>query len=261
MRSKPVSQSSPETGDARPEDAAGAAGDDAAEAGADAGAGAGAGADNDAAEPGAKARVEPRAGKGVQSAQAAQAARSREKRAKDGAPANANAKDAKDAQRGPGPLRIELEVSRNRLIGWTVFGLVFGGLLVWKLGTVGVWVGVVLMVLGALRGWQLLQTFLHQPGTIVVTDDEVTLPRGLCVPRPVKVRPKDVTAVYFLRRSVPWNRSAPVLVVELGPRAMAFPRDWFASEADQRHVVHALMRTRGVGPAVAAPAETAEPAR
>lgn len=143
-----------------------------------------------------------------------------------------------------GPLAIELEVSRNRFLGWTIFGLIFGALLVWKLGTVGVWVGIVLMVLGAIRGWQLLQTFLHPPGTIEVTEQEVTLPRGLCVPRPIKVHPREVTAVYFLRRSVPWNRSAPVLIVELGPRAMAFPRDWFASEADQRHIVHALLRNR-----------------
>ena len=62
--------------------------------------------------------------------------------------------------------------------------------------------------------------------------------------QPVKVAPTDVTAVYFLRRSVPWNRSAPVLIVELGARAMAFPRDWFASEADQRHVIHALLAKR-----------------
>jgi hypothetical protein len=34
---------------------------------------------------------------------------------------------------------------------------------------------------------------------IVVTDREVSLPRGIC-PKPVKVRPADVTAVYFLRR-------------------------------------------------------------
>lgn len=143
-----------------------------------------------------------------------------------------------------GPLAIELEVSRNRFLGWTIFGLIFGALLVWKLGTVGVWVGIVLMVLGAVRGWQLLQTFLHPPGTIEVTEQQVTLPRGLCVPRPIKVHPREVTAVYFLRRSVPWNRSAPVLIVELGPKAMAFPRDWFASEADQRHIVHALLRSR-----------------
>jgi hypothetical protein len=25
---------------------------------------------------------------------------------------------------------------------------------------------------------------------------------------------------------------------------MAFPRDWFASESDQRHVVHALLRDK-----------------
>ncbi len=118
----------------------------------------------------------------------------------------------------------------------------FGGMIVWKLGTVGVWVGVLLMVYGVFNAWELVQTFLHPAGTIVVNDKEVILPRGLCMPRPVKVAPGDVSAVYFLRRSVPWNRSAPVLVVEIGDKAMAFPRDWFAAEADQRHVVHALLR-------------------
>jgi hypothetical protein len=143
-----------------------------------------------------------------------------------------------------GDVEIELEVSRQRTIGWTVFGLIVGLLLIWKLGTVGVWVGILLVVIGLYRAWQLAQTYMHAPGTIVVTDREVTLPRGLCLPKPVKVKPSEVTAVYFLRRSVPWNRSAPVLVIELGPKAMAFPRDWFASEADQRHVVHALLRRR-----------------
>lgn len=185
---------------------------------------------------------------------------------KDAADAPKPARRASGGARGPmaspGRLAVELEVSRNRYAGWTVFGLVFGALLIWKLGTVGQWVGILLMVLGALRAWQLLQTFLHPPGTIVISDDEVVLPRGLCMPRPVKVSPQDVTAVYFLRRSVPWNRSAPVLVIELGPRAMAFPRDWFASEADQRHIVHALLRTReGASGAAKAAAATAEPAR
>jgi hypothetical protein len=159
--------------------------------------------------------------------------------AEDAKPSKAEVKE-----RRPGLLEIELEVSRQRTIGWTVFGIVFGSLLIWKLGTVGVWVGFVLVAIGLLRAWQLAQTFMHPPGTIVVTDHEVTLPRGLCLPRPLKVPPSDVTAVYFLRRSVPWNRSAPVLVIELGAKAMAFPRDWFASEADQRHIVHALMKHR-----------------
>ena len=141
-------------------------------------------------------------------------------------------------------VEIELEVSRQRTIGWAVFGTVVGSLLIWKLGTVGVWTGIALVIIGAYRAWQLVQTFVYPPGSIRVTAREVTLPRGLCLPRPIKVPPSAVTAVYFLRRSVPWNRSAPVLVVELGSKAMAFPRDWFASEADQRHVVHALLHGR-----------------
>ncbi len=158
---------------------------------------------------------------------------------------------AKEPERLPdGPIKgdvqvsVGLEMSRQKPAGWTVFGIIFGLLLIWKLGTVGVWVGFLLVAIGLYRAWELIQTFIHPPGTIVVTDKEVSLPRGICLPKPVKVRPADVTAVYFLRKSVPWNRSAPVLVVELGPKAMAFPRDWFASEADQRHVVHALLRYR-----------------
>ena len=148
-----------------------------------------------------------------------------------------------NAPRDPGkPVSIELEVSRQRAMSWTIFGIVFGALLIWKLGTVGVWVGVLLVVLGLFRAYELVQTFLNPPGTITVTATEVTLPRGLSMSKPVVVPRSEVTAVYFLRRSVPWNRSAPVLVVELGARAFAYPRDWFASEADQRHVVHALMR-------------------
>jgi hypothetical protein len=150
-------------------------------------------------------------------------------------------RDKKD--RKSSNVAIELEVSRQRSIGWTLFGLIVGTLLIWKLGTVGRWVGVVLVVIGTYRAWQLVQTFLYPPGTIVVNETEVTLPRGLCLPRPLKIAPNEVTAVYFLRRSVPWNKSAPVLVVEVGDKAIPFPRDWFASEADQRHVVHALLRT------------------
>ncbi len=146
-------------------------------------------------------------------------------------------------ERREGPIEIELETSRQRPATMAAFSLIVGALLIWKLGTVGVWAGVVLLVLGAFRAWELAQTFLHPAGAIKVSDAQVVLPRGLHMSKPVTCAPGDVTAVYFLRRSVPWNKSAPVLVVELGDQAMAFPRDWFASEADQRHVVHALMRT------------------
>ena len=154
-----------------------------------------------------------------------------------------------------GRTEIELEVSRGRSASWTIFGLIFGALLIWKLGTVGVWGGIVLVAMGVYHGWNLLQTFLHPPGTIIVSDREVSLPRGPCMPRPVVAKPSDVTAVYFLRRSVPWNHAAPVLIIELGPKAMTFPRDWFASEADQRHILHALLRDKSSAVAGAATAD------
>jgi len=154
---------------------------------------------------------------------------------------------------------IDLEVSRGRSISWTILGLIFGALLIWKLGTVGVWGGIVLVAMGVYHAWNLGQTFLHPPGTIIVSDREVSLPRGLCMPRPVQTKLQDITAVYFLRRSVPWNHASPVLIIELGPKAMAFPRDWFASEADQRHILHALLRDKGGAAAAAAPDED-EPA-
>jgi hypothetical protein len=175
---------------------------------------------------------------------------------RDGAPGPRKAGDKPRSER-PSTTEIELEVSRQRSIGWAIFGVLFGGLLIWKLGTVGVWAGVVLVVMGVYHTWVLIQTLRHPPGTIVVSEREVTLPRGLCMPRPVKVAPQEITAAYFLRRSVPWNHAAPVLIVELGAKAMAFPRDWFASEADQRHVIHHL-RALALGKTAAAP--TAEAA-
>ncbi len=140
-----------------------------------------------------------------------------------------------------GAVEVELESSRQRLISWTVFGIVFGAVLVWKLGTVAVWAGWVLIALGLFRGYQLVLSLIYPPGTIVVSDERVVLPRRIHRPNPVEVPRAEVTAVYFLRRSVPLYHAAPVLVVELGARALLFPRDWFATEADQRHVVHALL--------------------
>jgi hypothetical protein len=153
------------------------------------------------------------------------------------------------------PTQIDLEISRQRSIGWTIFGLIVGVLLIHSLGTVGVWGGIALVLTGVYHAWQLIQSVLHPPGTIVVSETEVVLPRGLCMPRPVVAAPRDITAIYFLRRSVPWNRAAPVLIIELGERAMAFPRDWFASEADQRHVIHAVLRAKGEPAPAAASAD------
>jgi hypothetical protein len=148
---------------------------------------------------------------------------------------------------------VELEHSRQRKIGWAIGGPILGVLLILKLGTVGVWAGWALVAYGLFRAVQVVQTFRYPAGSIVIAADGIELPRGLYRSAPLKVASSDVTAVYFLRRSVPWNRSSPLLVVEIGQRALLYPRDWFASEADQRHVVQALLDRCGIKP----PAEPA----
>lgn len=168
--------------------------------------------------------------------------------------------DADDAPSAGERVEVELELARERLWGWAIGGVILGLLLIWKLGTVGVWAGYVLIALGIYRAYLLVQTFRHPPGTITVGPDKVKLPRGLHRGAPVEVAPADVTACFLLRKSVPWNRAAPVLVVELGPRALIYPRDWFASEADQRHVVHALLAHCPVLSEAAAKAKAGAPA-
>src|SRR4051794_951746 len=97
---------------------------------------------------------------------------------------------------------VSLEPSRQRQIVWAIGGTIGGILLVMKLGTVGVWSGYVLIALGLFRAYQLVMSFVNPAGTIEVTDSKVVLPRGLPRSNPLVVTPKDVTAVYFLRRSV-----------------------------------------------------------
>src|SRR5437868_931870 len=80
-------------------------------------------------------------------------------------------------------IEIGLEASRQRQIAWAIGGTIGGVLLILKLGTVGVWAGYVVIAIGLYRAWELAQTFLHPAGTIVVSDTEVVLPRGLHRPK------------------------------------------------------------------------------
>jgi hypothetical protein len=163
-------------------------------------------------------------------------------------------------------VKVDFEVYRGAWIGWLVIGAVLGGLMVAKLGTLGQYLGGILIVLAIWNGFKLAMSLLHKPGTIEVTAERVVLPRGLCRGNPLVLAPGDVTAAYFLRNSVPWNRSAPLLIIEANQIAHAFPRDWFSSEADQRRIISAVVaRTEepeGYGPErTAAPAEPKLPSR
>src|SRR5512140_2257899 len=150
------------------------------------------------------------------------------KSASQSSPESGDAKEtpfrAEDPSRAPEEtIAVELELTRERLWGWAIGGVILGLLLVWKLGTVGVWAGYVLIALGIYRAYLLVQTFRHPPGTISVGPHKIKLPRGLHRGAPVEATPGEVTACYLLRKSVPWNRAAPVLVVELGARALVYP--------------------------------------
>lgn len=140
---------------------------------------------------------------------------------------------------------VELEHGRWNHAGWALFGLVLGALLIWKLGVVGKGVGVALVAFGAFHGFRFARTLLHPAGAIKVTDSEVQLPRGLCRKGHLTISIDRVTHAFFLRRSVPWLTTGPVLVIEAEGVTHIFPRDWFASDADQRRVAHALNKRLG----------------
>lgn len=165
---------------------------------------------------------------------------------------------ARPARTEGGKLSVGFEILRARSAGWAIFGLVAGILLIVMMGTVAQWVGAVLILVGALAGWSLIRTYVFPAAAIVVDDDGVSLPRGQCT-RAIDRKPmSDVTAAYFLRRSVPWTRAAPVLVIEAAGRAYTYPRDWFVNEAEQRQIIHAILgriRPDAVSGVSATPAE------
>src|SRR5262245_57942985 len=142
-------------------------------------------------------------------------------------------------------LEILLEHMRWRHFCWALFGLVAGTLLIWRMGTVAQWLGVGLIGLGVWASWSFARTLLFDAGAIIVDGRRVVLPRGVCKPRPIELERGQIAHAYLLRRAVPWTRAAPVLVIEAGEHAYAFPRDWFATEADQRRVIHALAQAQG----------------
>lgn len=136
---------------------------------------------------------------------------------------------------------VYLASDRTRRMSWMLGGCVLGALLVLKFGTVAAAIGALLLAIGLYHSWFFVQTLLREPGKVVVDGRTVLLPTGLCAGEPEKVAASELGAAYFLRHAVPWNRSAPVLVIEAGTRAFLYPRDWFTSESEQRRIMHALL--------------------
>lgn len=161
----------------------------------------------------------------------------------------------------PAPVSIHFEVLRGRAIGWAVFGIATGTLLLVLMGTVAQWLGAVLVGIGVISVWVLARTYVLPAAMIVVNDEGVALPRARCTRTIDRAPLRDVTAAYFLRRSASWTRAAPVLVIEAAGKAYAYPRDWFANEAEQRRIIHAILgriRPEAIAGIAAQPAAAVE---
>lgn len=156
------------------------------------------------------------------------------------APTKAESKPSSKAESKPIPIEVVLEHGRTRHLGWVGFGLVAGVLFVWKLGLIGQFIGAGLLLAALLQGSEAIRTFLHKPGTFHVTSDTIELPTGLCRGQQLSLSSEQLEHAFFLRRAVPWTQAGPVLVVEAAGKAYTFPRDWFASDSDQRRVAVAL---------------------
>jgi hypothetical protein len=139
-----------------------------------------------------------------------------------------------------GAVEIGLRHARDHHLRWIVIGVVLGGLCVSQLGTLGQGAGVILLALAGWSAFRVIQTLRHPPGTFVIDGDRCSVPRGLCRGEPLALPRQAITATYLLRKAVAWHQAAPVLVVEAEGKVLAYPRDWFASEADQRRLLDAL---------------------
>jgi hypothetical protein len=171
--------------------------------------------------------------------------------------ARANARSENDPERrrrGPGgaapsksakSIEVTLEHARWRHLSWSLFGLIAGLLLVLRLGTVGQVIGATLVLVALRNGYLFVRTLLYPSGTIVVEPEQVVLPLGLCRNQSRTVPMSEVKHAFFLRRAVPWTRTAPLLIVEAGGHPHIYPRDWFASESDQYRVVRTIRQHLG----------------
>lgn len=140
----------------------------------------------------------------------------------------------------PLPIQVVLEHGRSRHIGWIAFCGVLGVLFVLKLGSIGQVVGGLLLLAALMQGVSVIRTLMHKPGTFQVTESVISLPKGLCRGEHLELTESQLEHAFFLRRAVPWSKAGPILVIEAEGKAYSYPRDWFASDSDQRRVAMAL---------------------
>ncbi len=139
-------------------------------------------------------------------------------------------------------LVVPLYHARWRHFAWAAILGGLGILLIGSLGPFGRIAGLALVALAIAPAIEFGRTLAHEAGTIGVNSATVALPPRVCAGTSAEVPFNDVKHAYFLRRMLPWMTTGPLLVVETVRGTFAYPRDWFASEADQRRVVTTINR-------------------
>jgi hypothetical protein len=144
-----------------------------------------------------------------------------------------------------GQIEVGLADARGRSLLWALIFLGLGALAFWGLAGVGKVIAVILAVPGLRNLIALVRGLLHPPGRIKLTDETLTITPRLSAGREVAVPWSDVKHAYLLKRSVPWTRSGPILVIETERGRFSYPRDWFQVESDQRRIATVLARRLG----------------
>ena len=141
---------------------------------------------------------------------------------------------------------VELAHGRWRNGFWALVSLLAAGFFVLRMGSFGMLAGGAILVSAwtSVKGFVL--TLVHPAGSIVIRETELVLPRGLCAGDSLTMPLADLRHAYLLRRFVPWNATAPILVVETNRGTFEYPRDWFAVDQDQRRISTALNRRLGL---------------
>jgi hypothetical protein len=143
------------------------------------------------------------------------------------------------------PLVVPLYHARWRHFIWAVILGGLGGVLVASFGGTGRIVGLVLVALAVSPTLEFVRTLAHEAGAIGVSAQAVKLPPRVCAGRHADVPLDCVKHAYFVRRELPFMTTGPLLVVETTHGSFAYPRDWFASESDQRRLVLSINRRIG----------------
>ena len=139
-------------------------------------------------------------------------------------------------------LVVPLYHARWRHFAWAAVLVGLGALLFVSMGAFGKIAGLILLALAVGPSLEFVRTLAHEAGEIGVNAQGVALPPRICSGTSAEVPFVDVKHAYFLRRMLPWMTTGPLLVVETVRGTFAYPRDWFASEADQRRVVTTINR-------------------